>query len=377
MNINIESITNGNKAVGFFSVLLNGCVKNLKFENSNVEVGNSSNSIAAGTVAGAFAGSEASNINIKNSVISAKGSSTNVGGLCGSIYSSDEYYNRTNIKNVLAYDITLSAESGSRKLRGGIIGYVNEYYTSISNCYANNITFMENAAQNGNDSSGTLIGYCNGGTVRSCYYDSDDSMGFGSPANSENLSKADNGKLETPVTIGSETYDTVVDAMDAWAENNGMEPIQWDCEILGKEHNLSISYVDENYHKKSCSNCSYSISEKHTLTLENKKEATCTAEGYTGDEVCSVCNEVVKKGSVIKKLAHNYVDGKCSVCGAVDPNYNQNQSGGTSNNNSSQNTSNLNTPATGDSANMTLWLVILVVCVVVVGGSIIYMKKKK
>ena len=188
--------------------------------------------------------------------------------------------------------------------------------------------------------------------------------------------KADNGKLETPVTIGSETYDTVVDAMDAWAENNGMEPIQWDCEILGKEHNLSISYVDENYHKKSCSNCSYSISEKHTLTLENKKEATCTAEGYTGDEVCSVCNEVVKKGSVIKKLAHNYVDGKCSVCGAVDPNYNQNQSGGTSNNNSSQNTSNLNTPATGDSANMTLWLVILVVCVVVVGGSIIYMKKK-
>lgn len=38
---------------------------------------------------------------------------------------------------------------------------------------------------------------------------------------------------------------------------------------------------------------------------------------------------------------------------------------------------NVNTPGTGDSSNMTMWVVILIVCVVVVGGSIIYMKKKK
>ena len=135
MNINIESITNGNKAVGFFSVLLNGCVKNLKFENSNVEVGNSSNSIAAGTVAGAFAGSEASNINIKNSVISAKGSSTNVGGLCGSLYSSTSLSYNSNISNIIVSNITLSANTNDWKYRGGMIGYINEFNSVINNCY--------------------------------------------------------------------------------------------------------------------------------------------------------------------------------------------------------------------------------------------------
>ncbi|HIR93997.1 MAG TPA: hypothetical protein IAB98_11330 [Candidatus Egerieimonas intestinavium] len=42
------------------------------------------------------------------------------------------------------------------------------------------------------------------------------------------------------------------------------------------------------------------------LKTEKAKAATCTAEGYTGDKVCIVCNEVVEQGEVIQKLAHSW-----------------------------------------------------------------------
>ena len=67
--------------------------------------------------------------------------------------------------------------------------------------------------------------------------------------------------------------------------------------------------------------------------LRDAKEATCTEEGYTGDEVCLVCGTVVKQGSVIKPTGHTEVidaaveptctkpgktEGKhCSVCSEV------------------------------------------------------------
>ena len=56
----------------------------------------------------------------------------------------------------------------------------------------------------------------------------------------------------------------------------------------------------------------------HDWKVVGAKEPTCTAEGYTGDKVCSICNAKVA-GTVLEKLAHNYVDGKCTVCGAADP----------------------------------------------------------
>lgn len=55
------------------------------------------------------------------------------------------------------------------------------------------------------------------------------------------------------------------------------------------------------------------------IVVKNSKEATCTEEGYTGDKVCVVCQLVVEKGEVIPKTAHSFQDGKCTVCGAVEP----------------------------------------------------------
>ena len=51
----------------------------------------------------------------------------------------------------------------------------------------------------------------------------------------------------------------------------------------------------------------------------NEKAATCTAPGYTGDEVCSDCETILKAGSTISTVAHTYKDGVCSACGAKEP----------------------------------------------------------
>ena len=59
----------------------------------------------------------------------------------------------------------------------------------------------------------------------------------------------------------------------------------------------------------------------HKTQLVGAKAATCTEDGYTGDEVCTVCQEVVKKGEVIPATGHDYKDGKCANCGETDPNY--------------------------------------------------------
>ncbi len=45
-----------------------------------------------------------------------------------------------------------------------------------------------------------------------------------------------------------------------------------------------------------------------TTNLTGAAAATCTAAGYTGDTVCTVCGETVTAGSVIPALGHNYSD---------------------------------------------------------------------
>lgn len=48
--------------------------------------------------------------------------------------------------------------------------------------------------------------------------------------------------------------------------------------------------------------------------VTGKKDATCKAEGYTGDTLCSQCDEVAIYGTVIAKTSHSYKDGVCEVC---------------------------------------------------------------
>ncbi|MCD8006564.1 MAG: hypothetical protein LUF29_06275 [Oscillospiraceae bacterium] len=54
----------------------------------------------------------------------------------------------------------------------------------------------------------------------------------------------------------------------------------------------------------------------HSTEIQGAKDATCTSDGYTGDEVCTICGETVTYGETIP-AAHTFGDdGVCTVCGA-------------------------------------------------------------
>ena len=50
--------------------------------------------------------------------------------------------------------------------------------------------------------------------------------------------------------------------------------------------------------------------EHKDVEIRDRKEATCTTEGYSGDKYCSVCGQVVEKGKIILKLNHTWDNGK-------------------------------------------------------------------
>jgi len=83
----------------------------------------------------------------------------------------------------------------------------------------------------------------------------------------------------------------------------------------------------------------------HDTELVGTKDATCTEDGYTGDEVCKVCGVTVKQGEVLPALGHDYKDGKCSRCGAEEPTTPVEPG----------------KPATGDSSTLVLWLALLAI----------------
>ena len=95
----------------------------------------------------------------------------------------------------------------------------------------------------------------------------------------------------------------------------------------------------------------------HKTELVGAKAATCTEDGYTGDEVCTVCGETVKKGETVPATGHHYKDGKCTDCGETDPNYK---------------------PAvkTGDDSNTTLWVMLLTVSALLAAAVVVLPRKK-
>ena len=112
----------------------------------------------------------------------------------------------------------------------------------------------------------------------------------------------------------------------------------------------------------------------HDTELVGAKDATCTEDGYTGDEVCKVCGVTVKQGEVLPALGHDYKDGKCSRCGAeepttpVEPGKPQQPEKPTT----------PDTPATGDSSNMTaLWVVLAVAGLGIIALVVLLVTKRK
>ena len=96
----------------------------------------------------------------------------------------------------------------------------------------------------------------------------------------------------------------------------------------------------------------------HKIKLVGAKEPTCTEDGYTGDEVCTICGETVKKGEVIKATGHQYKDGKCTVCGAADPNYKPGVK-------------------TGDESNTALWIVMMASAALLAAAVVVLPRRKR
>ena len=59
----------------------------------------------------------------------------------------------------------------------------------------------------------------------------------------------------------------------------------------------------------------------HTPAVKNVIPATCELDGNAGDLYCSVCGQLLSTNNIIPKLGHSFLDGKCVVCGAIDPSY--------------------------------------------------------
>ncbi|MBR6568057.1 MAG: leucine-rich repeat domain-containing protein, partial [Clostridia bacterium] len=62
--------------------------------------------------------------------------------------------------------------------------------------------------------------------------------------------------------------------------------------------------------KRICTSCGYAETDfiatsGHTETTVNKKDATCTESGYTGDTVCGACGAEISKGQTVDALKHN------------------------------------------------------------------------
>ena len=96
----------------------------------------------------------------------------------------------------------------------------------------------------------------------------------------------------------------------------------------------------------------------HKIKLVGAKGPTCTEDGYTGDEVCTICGETVKKGEVIKATGHQYKDGKCTVCGAADPNYKPGVK-------------------TGDESNTALWIVMMASAALLAAAVVVLPRRKR
>ena len=59
----------------------------------------------------------------------------------------------------------------------------------------------------------------------------------------------------------------------------------------------------------------------HVEVIDGAVAPTCTETGLTEGKHCSRCQAILVAQQTVNKLGHNYVDGVCTRCREIDPNY--------------------------------------------------------
>ncbi len=248
--------------------------------------------------------------------------SNGAAGIVGTIASGKAADNL--VKN--CYNTGAVTTAGTNDGTGGIVGsHGTSASVTIQNCYS--IGKVTGQAYN-TSAVGAIIGYNYNDTVENCYYLT------GSAKCGASYKDLGTSAVKSEADMKAAAFVTTLGA--AFLADNG---------------NLNNGYPILSWQAPSCTH--------ENTQLRNAKDATCTAEGYTGDTYCLDCNTVTAKGQVIAKLPHtkgellqvtkeptctatglaNYTcsvckqtfagdvpaaghkpdaDGKCSVCGTVD-----------------------------------------------------------
>lgn len=198
---------------------------------------------------------------------------------------------------------------------------------------------------------------------------------------------------ETYVTASVKYGDTITVPEEPTKE--GYHFVEWDTEIPATmpTENLTITAVWEACSggtatctdKAVCYTCEKAYGEIDSANhaggtrLENAKDATCGADGYTGDTCCKGCGKVVTEGTVIKATGnHTYGDWKvvkeatkttkgekqrtCSVCEQVE---------------SKEIPRITDTPATGDTSDIMLYGYLFMVSLAVIVALSLVSKKRR
>ena len=118
------------------------------------------------------------------------------------------------------------------------------------------------------------------------------------------------GDTKTWISKGTRTYDA--DAT-IYAENMTLEKIPEKAATCTADGHSAYWYCAAFDKYFSDENGVNEITAKDTVIpatghgeaeVKGAKEATCTEDGYTGDKVCKVCEEILERGTVIEKIGH-------------------------------------------------------------------------
>ena len=293
--------------------------------------------------------------------------------------------------NCVAFGNVTSTVDGWEPHVGGFIGQSDN--AIAANCHA-----AGTATSTSSDyKAGGFVGNYAGGTFTDCSFDSEKNIG---------LTASGTGIISSGVEGGS-SNDVLANICEDYYE--GHEYVtEWTTDTAA----TCTTDGSKSQHCERCDakgNITVIPATGHNAVKTGAKAATCTEYGNIEYWYCADCGiyfsdealtkEITKEETIVKATGHSFKDGKCTVCGSVDPNYvpteptkptapdkgdtNSSQTGDSAkgDTNSPQTgdsaKGDTNSPQTGDSANIVLWLVVMLAAGAVLTGTAIYSKKKK